>query len=167
MSLCIANWAGGRRSRQPPSRPSFGNPVLPRYFRLTPWVVTGTDPNRVCIAEAHRVSLRGEVNAVHELYMQRTSNDPRSGLSTSFMPDFEMCPSMHACSEVHDRYVLPCPLQLMLYLYMCVPAGELRIQSLYFYQVHYSGNSYRYCDWCYPSMQRQPGLQPMYNERCC
>ena len=43
-------------------------------------------------------------------YMQRTSNDPRSGLSRSFMPDLDMCPSMHACSEVYNRYVLPCPL---------------------------------------------------------
>ena len=42
-------------------------------------------------------------------YMQRTSNDP-SGLSRSFMPGFEMCPSMHACSEVYDRYVMPSPL---------------------------------------------------------
>ena len=37
-------------------------------FRLTPWVVTGTEPNRVYIAEAHRVGVRGEVNAVHELH---------------------------------------------------------------------------------------------------
>ena len=38
-------------------------------------------------------------------YMQQTSNDPRSGLPRSFIPDFEMCPSMHACSEVYDKYV--------------------------------------------------------------
>ena len=52
-----------------------GPDVTPRG-RLTPWVVTGTKPNRVYIAEAHRVSLRGEVNAVSMNYMQRTSNDP-------------------------------------------------------------------------------------------
>ena len=57
----------------------------------------------------NRVSLRGEVNAVHDLYMQRTSDDLRSGLSRFFMPYFGMCPSMHACSEAYDRYVLSCP----------------------------------------------------------
>ena len=57
--------------------------------------------------EAHRVSLRGEVNAVHAA---GTSNDPRSGLARSFMPEFDMYPSMHACSEIYERYVLPCPL---------------------------------------------------------
>ena len=44
------------------------NPVRSRYFRLTLWVVTGTEPNRVYIAEAHGVSLTAEVNAVHELH---------------------------------------------------------------------------------------------------
>ena len=43
-------------------------PGVTEVFRSTPWVVTGTEPNRVYIAEAHRVSLRGEINAVHELH---------------------------------------------------------------------------------------------------
>ena len=43
-------------------------PAYVEVVRLTPCVVTGTEPNRVYIAKAHRVSLRGEVNAVHELH---------------------------------------------------------------------------------------------------
>ena len=58
----------------------------------------------------------GERSTLSMNYMQRTSNEPRSGLSRSFMPDFEMCPSTHACSEVYDRYAFLCPLHLYIYI---------------------------------------------------
>ena len=58
----------------------------------------------------------GKRSTLSTNYMQRTSNDPWSGLSRPFMPDFEMCPSMHACSEVYDRYAFLCPLHLYIYI---------------------------------------------------
>ena len=92
-------------------------PVWPKYFRLTPWVVTETEPDRVCIAEAHRVSLKGEVNAVHELHgadVQRATiwslqifhswlRYVHAYYPVRFSPDLSLLTSICAC-------VLPCPL---------------------------------------------------------
>ena len=37
-------------------------------------------------------------------YIQWTTNDPLSGLSRSFMPDFEMCPCMRVPRPTIDAY---------------------------------------------------------------
>ena len=76
------------------------------------------DPHPSGILQRHIELAWRERSTLSMNYMQWTSNDPRSGLSRSLMPDFEMCPSMHTCSEVHDGYVLPCPLHLSIYIYI-------------------------------------------------
>ena len=75
----------------------------------------------------------GERSTLSMNYMQRTSNDPRSGLSRSLMPAFEMCPSMHACSEVYHRYVLACPLQKVIYISgkSGIILQQLSLQNIY------------------------------------